>query len=262
MSESLKAIQDRFAAALLDPKFEHVLSDLKTKCDSENDVRADRFSIYRGNLLAIWSKALANAFPVVQRLVGDEFFEDLARLYGRAYPSQSGDLNSFGEHFPHFLSLQESLQEYPYVAAVADLEWIVHFNYYQQDQEKISLPQFISQAGEKVQESCLCFASGVSLHKSHFATYPIWLAHQGAEVEQLTVPLETPSFCVIGRPQWQPTVVELNEASFRALELLLQGETLAQALDVSLQIQTDFDVGGQLQTWFAAGLFVGHFCKE
>lgn len=262
MSESLKAIQERFAAALLDPKSEHVLRDLKLKFGSTNDVRVDRFSIYRGNLLAIWSKTLANAFPVVQRLVGDEFFEDLARLYGRAYPSQSGDLNFLGEHFPSFLSLQESLQGYPYIAAVADLEWVIHCNYYQQDQEKISLPQFISQAGEKLQESSLHFASGVSLHKSDFASYLIWLAHQGVEVEHLTVPLETPSYCIICRPQWQPTVVELSEASFRALEVLLQGEALAQALDVALQIQADFDVGGQLQTWFASGLFVGHFCKD
>lgn len=258
MSESLKEIQDRFAAGILDPKSKHILSALK----AAPEAKADRFSIYRGNLLSIWNKTLANIFPVVERLVGGDFFEDLARVYGRKHPSTSGDLNSFGEHFSEFLSQHESLQEYPYIGPVAELEWRLHCSYYAQDKERLSLPQFIAEAGERVQESSLIFAPDVSFHTSQFATSAIWQAHQSSEVAQLGVPVDTKNFCVVSRPQWRPEVFELSEASYRALVLLSEAKSLDLALDLALQIQDDFDVGGQLQTWFSAGLFVGHYCKE
>lgn len=258
MSESLQEIQEKFAASLLNAKFDSILPALK----SNPLMKSDRFSIYRGNLLAIWNKTLANAYPVVQRLVGEDFFEDIARAYGREYPSHSGDLNFFGEHFPQFLKVQESLLAYPYIAAVAELEWLLHRSYYAPSEAQISLPQLISQAGDSVQQARLCFAPDVSFHKSEFATLAIWQAHQTTEIEELTTPIHTPTFGVVSRPRWQAQVTGLSEASYRALEALYEGQTLESALDLALQIEVAFDVGAQLQLWFAAGFFVGHSCKE
>lgn len=258
MSESLREIQEKFAASLLDPKSDSGLPALKTNMLTG----AARFSIYRGNLLAIWNKTLANAYPVVLRLVGEDFFEDAARSYGRQYPSQSGDLNCFGEHFPRFLALQESLHDYPYISAVAELEWILHCSYYAKDEEKISLPQMISQAGDRVQQVRLRFASDVAFHSSMFATQVIWQAHQANEVEELSAPVNTRTFCIVSRQRWGAQILNLSEAGYLALEALYRGETLESALDVALQVDANFDVGAQLQAWFSAGFFVGHFCKE
>lgn len=258
MSESLQEIQEQFAASLLNAEFDSILPALK----SNPLTKSDRFSIYRGNLLAIWNKTLANAYPVVQRLVGEDFFEDIARAYGRQYPSHSGDLNFFGEHFPPFLKVQESLLAYPYIVAVAELEWLLHRSYYARKELQISLPQLISQAGDNIQQVRLSFAPDVSFHQSEFATLAIWQAHQAAEVEDLTTPIHTPTFGVISRPGWQAQVTGLGEASYCALEALYEGQTLESALDLALQIEVDFDVGAQLQVWFAAGFFVGHSCKE
>ncbi len=258
MPESLLEIQEKFARSMLDAQSDFFLTSVK----APPTTKAERFAIYRGNLLAIWVKTLANAYPVVQRLVGEDFFEDLARVYGKQYPSASGNLNFFGENFSDFLMRHESLRDYPYIAPVAQLEWLLHQSYYAEDREKISLSQLISQTGTDVQLVVLHFAPDVSFHQSQFATAAIWQAHQTAEVEDLKVPIDTPTYCIISRPQWRAQILEISESAFHALKALRRGQTLESALDLALQHQANFDVGAQLQTWFAAGLFVGHSCKE
>ena len=41
-----------------------------------------RFNVYRGNVSGALGEALAVRYPVVQRLVGAEFFQAMAREYG------------------------------------------------------------------------------------------------------------------------------------------------------------------------------------
>jgi hypothetical protein len=52
--------------------------------------RADRrFSVYRNNVVAGLVSALRTRFPVVEQLVGPEFFRAMARHYVAAEPSRS-----------------------------------------------------------------------------------------------------------------------------------------------------------------------------
>ena len=63
-----------------------------------------RRAVYRRNVLANLHDALAAAYPVVRRLVGEAFFREAAERFARAHPSRSGDLHRFGEGFGQFLS--------------------------------------------------------------------------------------------------------------------------------------------------------------
>lgn len=69
--------------------------------------------------------ALAATYPVVERIVGEEFFRMLARRYARACPSRSGDLNEYGESFAEFMRDQPELETLGYLPDVARLEWCV-----------------------------------------------------------------------------------------------------------------------------------------
>src|SRR5690349_19822275 len=55
-----------------------------------------RAAVYRRNVLANLHDALAAAYPVVRRLVGEAFFREAARQFTQAHPSTSGDLHAFG----------------------------------------------------------------------------------------------------------------------------------------------------------------------
>src|SRR6478672_806925 len=82
-----------------------------------------RLALYRGNLTSAWDKALSSAYPVLKALVGAEFFTALARAYGKAHPSEDGDLNRFGASFADFLAGFPHVADYPYFPDMARLEW-------------------------------------------------------------------------------------------------------------------------------------------
>ena len=85
-----------------------------------------RFETYRRTVLANLHGALAAAYPVVRRLVGDAFFREAAERFARTHGSTSGDLNEFGGPFPDFLAAYPHASPLEYLADVARLEWAVH----------------------------------------------------------------------------------------------------------------------------------------
>lgn len=105
---------DQLAEALLDPS--------KTPPPMIVAV-GNRFDIYRNNVVASLTEALAKTFPVVQRLVGTEYFSALVRQFVRRNPPASKILADFGAALPGFIGGFPPLVDYPYLADVARLEW-------------------------------------------------------------------------------------------------------------------------------------------
>src|SRR5260370_22422049 len=66
-------------------------------------VRAERLDIYRSTFLLTLTKALRLCFPVVQKLVGDEFFEGAAQVFIAGHPPRAAWLAQYGAEFPDFL---------------------------------------------------------------------------------------------------------------------------------------------------------------
>ena len=110
----LATLQQRLSAALADV----ARSDEAVSLIAGDPAHAlNRLTIYRGNVIANAVRALAATYPIICKLVGNEFFDGLARAYCREYPSVSGDLNQLGERladfvsaFPHTQSLPPSAQ--------------------------------------------------------------------------------------------------------------------------------------------------------
>jgi hypothetical protein len=104
-----------FAGAVMDP--EHpVPTDLVD--------RGNRFDIYRNNVASSLVAALAKSFPVVERMLGEEYFTALALAYVRQSPPTSRILAEYGEGFPAFVEDFTPLADYPYLADMARLELI------------------------------------------------------------------------------------------------------------------------------------------
>src|SRR5438876_7559091 len=85
-------------------------------------VPARRFAVYRNNVVAGLVKALRTNFPVVEKIVGDEFFAAMARVFVTQQPPRAPLLAIYGEAFPAFVAAFEPARELPYLADVARLE--------------------------------------------------------------------------------------------------------------------------------------------
>ena len=116
---ALRELQTRFTDALFDGADAAVQGEIVADGVSV----AERIDIYRNNLREGFSKALAIGFPVIEKLVGAEYFRQLALDFLGAHPSRAGNLHHIGAPFPAFLRERFAETEYAYLTDVAALEW-------------------------------------------------------------------------------------------------------------------------------------------
>lgn len=161
MSGSLAAVQRRFAARL-----------------AQDDRGEGGLAVYRRGVEETRHTALAAAYPVVRRLVGDAFFREAASQYARAHPSVSGDLHAFGAHLADFLRGYPYAASLAYLPDVARLEWAVH-----RAQHAADAPRFDFAALERVPPQAhpalrLLLAPSVGCVASQHAIHSLWEANQ------------------------------------------------------------------------------------
>ncbi len=250
---ALAASQQLFAGALFDPgQAASALSQFK----GDQDLNAHRFALYRGNLSATWDKTLSAAYPVVRTLVGEEFFGGLSKAYGRAHPSNSGDLNRFGADFDDFLRHFPHVADYPYLPDMAALEWALHRAHYAPAAEAVTAPQLAGLSPERMETARLTLHPACRLYSSQWATVPLWQAHQADSGVGFPEQMAMPSYGVVARPVWKTRVVPLTGAGHAALRVLGEGRDFGAALDAAFDIDEAFDVAGNLQLWLAHALIV------
>src|SRR3954468_15361651 len=171
----LSALQTLFGAALDDRELEaHALPLIS---GSPEEAR-ERLAVYRRNIATNLGGALAAIYPVVCKLVGAEFFAGLARAYGGAHPSASGDLNEFGEHLADFLRSFAPVGLLPYLPDVARLEWLAHKAHYARDHAPLdvnALADFPEDAYALLQ---VTLHPSVAVLNSAYPLFRIWQVHQ------------------------------------------------------------------------------------
>lgn len=247
-SSTLARHQQAFADGLFDP----ALTPQATAPLAPHAHLEHRFALYRGNLSATWHKVLAAAYPVIAQLVGEPFFEALSKAYGRAHPSESGDLNRFGAHFAVFLSGFPHVAQLPYLPDMATLEWTLHRAHYAPDAPAATAetlaamaPDAFEQCAPGLHPACTPLALSANV-------VALWQAHQ-PEGPPFPQDMAVPAYCVVTRPRWKTAVTPLPAASHAALAVLRDGGSFGAALDAAFDADDDFDMAGQLQCWLAAG---------
>ncbi len=81
------------------------------------------FSIHRNNVHASPVEALRQAFPVVQRLLGGEYFTALCQHYIALHPPRSAVYHEYGATLADFIATFPPLQNMAYLTDIARLEW-------------------------------------------------------------------------------------------------------------------------------------------
>lgn len=247
----LAAIQEDFAGALFDGSQEARALRL-----IRGDHGQHRLALYRGNQFTMWEKVLSDAYPVIQLLVGEEFFGGLSRAFGIAVPSRSPDLNEFGAGFADFLAEFPHVADYPYFPDMARLEWALHRAHYAESAPQVLAssvmelaPEFIATTRFQLHPACVMFAS-------EYSVVPIWRAHQEDLDVSLPARVDVASHAVIVRPYWRSSVLPLELASYAALAHLADGGDLGSALQAARQIDQEFDADKELRAWLDAGMFI------
>jgi len=240
-------LQQAFGAALFDARLDGALAS-RLKGGGRG------LGIYRGNLHAGWRRALAASHPVLRQLVGAEFFEALALVYGRAQPSIDPDLNRFGAGLAAFLEGFAPAATYPWLPDMARLEWLVHDSFYAPDAPPLPHPS-ATLAGLDPDAFEACRAQlhpSLRLYRSAWATPALWQAHQ-PEGPAFPEELERPGYALVWRPRFQAEVWASCAAEMAALGRLAAGGSFGAALDAAFGLDADFDVAAYLKRWLGEG---------
>jgi uncharacterized protein len=248
----IAALQQAFAGALFDSEREGpALAQLKgAPADGEQ-----RFALYRGNLTATWGKTLANAYPVLRQLVGEEFFGGLSRAYGMANPSENADLNRFGAHFGAFLDTFPHVADLPYLPDMARLEWALHRAHYAPSAAPLGAAELAALTPQQLEAAVLRLHPTGALLASDWAVVALWQAHQDGAGVAFPAQMRAPSYALVLRPQWKTQVLALSRAEHAALSALAAGRSFGAALDAAFDIEPAFELGAHLGRWMERGVF-------
>jgi hypothetical protein len=205
-------------------------------------------TVYRANVFGNWSQALAGAYPIVRKIVGEEFFEGMTREYARAHPSTSGDLNEYGAQLAEFVTGFPHTQDLPYLPDVARMEWLAHRAYYAADPGPLELGAVDGHSRLRLTPACALLASGWPLGR-------IWTVHQDDYEGEIDVDLASgPDRILVHRPRWRCLVRSLASGDYRFLLSAARGEALGDALEAATAEDRDFQPSLALAGWVDAGV--------
>jgi hypothetical protein len=198
-------------------------------------------AVYRGNFYGNAIKALASAYPVVAKIVGQDFFEAMAREFIRRHPAACGDLNRYGEDLAAFLERFPHTADLPYLPDVARMEWLVHRAYFAAD------PPAWELSGRRPVLAPACALMG-----SAWPLARIWEIHQDDYAGPFEIDLGAgPDRIVVHRPRWRALVMSLRPGDYAFLNSVSRGRTLAEALEAG-DTDEHFDPATALARWLEA----------
>lgn len=221
---------------------------------------AQCLSIYRNNTRLGLTEALRDTYPVLNKLVGNAFFDYLADRYIRSYPPKDPCLLLFGGQLANFLTDFPETEGLPYLPDIARLEWFYQQAYYEADAKPLEIailadmaPDLYGEIGFNLHPSCRLLASNYPVLK-------IWQANQGQDAGEGFIDYRQGGCCLlIFRPEWDVYVMPLTQNEHFFLSLLAKHLTLAQALEELIQQGITLDILPIISHWFAKGLFTGIF---
>ena len=218
------------------------------------DVSPDRLSIHRNNTRVGLTAALRDAFPVVERLVGADYFEALADAFITARPPGSPILLAFGTGFPAFLDRHPVQATLPYLADVARLELAWQHAYHAVEATGLAPDSLVGLDEARLAGLRLKPHPSLRFLASAHPISAIWLAHQAEEIGP--VEFGQGDQILVFRPEAQVVVMPVSPGAFSFVMALALDQPLAAAWEGALAIDPDFSLDREMAVLLAARLFV------
>lgn len=214
--------------------------------------RNRRFSVYRNNVHASLVGALVAHFPVVRRLVGEEFFEATAVAFLRKHPPHTPVLSEYGFAFAGFLQSFAPAAELPYLPDVARLEWALNVAHNAVDAASLGLEALATLPPESAAEKHLILHPAAFVISSPWPVVSIWTANTRDEEIHDLDSRGGGETALVTRPGLEVSVAMLPAGADMFIAALGRGEALGDAVTITESIER-FDLAATLAVLFNSG---------
>jgi len=242
---NVESFQADFAAALM-------ARDPAARPEGMTREAAARFRVYRNNVHHGLGQQLAEAYPVVRRLVGEAFFQATAREYLAGHPPHGRSLALFGEAFPNFLAGFSPASSVPYLPDVARLERAWLEGLHAADVAPLALAE-LGRLGPALAKAKFAAHPAARIVTSDHPIVDIWRANlDDAKLGPRTI-ASVGQGALITRPHAQVEVRELAPSEAAFVRRLLTGDDVFTALERAGRLGETFDVAAAFHQMLAAG---------
>lgn len=218
---------------------------------------ATAVDIYRNNYRGNLQGALAAAYPVIEQIVGNDFFRMMARKFIEQHPSHSGNLHLYGAELGDFVSGFEPAQGLAYLADVARLEWACHRAYFAPDADALDVAKFARVAAEQYALLHFLIHPACQVLRSRYPIAAIWHAHQPGMPVEFHIDLDSaPESVLVSRKDDIVRVDVLTEAEADWLERIQAAAPLGDATTATLERYSSFNLQSTLLNLVEQGIVI------
>jgi hypothetical protein len=210
------------------------------------DTGQQRFAIYQNNIFHSLTTALGDLYPVVKKLVGDDFFTGTATHYLRKNPPKQAAMVHLGQDFPSFLVQFEHTQSMTYLAAMARVELARHDAYHAIDAPPLSTLDIEQIHPNTFASAQLSLHPSLQLLNSEHPIFDIWQANQENNDTEENINLNEPQQVLIVRPLYEVCMYNLDLSTYYFIDCLSHGQTVQQAIEITLATHADFNIGNAI----------------
>ena len=249
---TLADVQAEFAAALRDP----MIAVPAGLVGPDREPAPRRFAVYRNNVIVGMVNALRSSFPVVERIVGEDFFQAMARAYALAEPPSSPVLMNYGAGLPDFIAGFAPAASLAYLPDVARIERAWREAYHAADAEPLTAEDFAAIGADEIAGLRLELHPSLRLTRSRFPAQTIWTMN-ASDGEVRPVDLGQAEDTLIVRPDAEVEVRRVPPGGAAFVAALAGGATLGEAAGAAMAEDARFDLAGNISGLIAAGAITG-----
>lgn len=223
---------------------------------AENGIRLERrMDVYRNNVHSSLIDALSSAYPVVERLVGRDFFRAMAREFLRAHMPDRGTLTGFGGELPKFLEGFGPASSLPYLADVARIEnaWLT--SYHSADCPAVGADALAQVAPQDLGELRFELHPAIQFVRSRYPIWSIWRTNKEDETPSgIDLSAGGETVCLM-RPSTGVEVHCVEQGTAALGDGLQKGLTLGASFEAAHIADENFDLSSALQLFLSGGAF-------
>ena len=202
-------------------------------------------------------EALANAYPNLKALLGDDLFESTARTYIDLYPSTYRNMRWVGDKMS--THLQQTLPQHPIAAEMATFEWALGLAFDAEDAPILALQDLAKIPPEDWADLRFNLHPSVQLLVLKWNVLLVWQALDAGEAVPKLAEINQP--CLVWRQNMGSYFRSIDQSEQKALQLLIAeacfGAMCEQLQENASEETATMQAAQYLAGWLNEGLIKG-----
>ncbi|TWX66721.1 DUF2063 domain-containing protein [Colwellia demingiae] len=237
----------------LTPENTLMANDLDTQLISAQGL----MSIYQNSAIANITNSLSLSYPVIEKLVGKDFFQVMCEQYIVKHWPTSGNMDDYGESFSSFLAEFEQVRHLSYLEDVAQLEWRFHQSSLANDNSYFDWARLAEVASSETITFLL--SPSLSIMSSTMPVDKIWLMNQVNTPENIELSLDGDSdtFIVLFRQGLKTEMMTVVASEFAFLQSIENGHDFEAAIESAQTVDANMSIDHCLKKYIELGVICG-----